>query len=245
MSRFKHQMNEKEIKNRVRAIFGAITLRYDLLNRIMSMRRDVYWRREMVKHLPIDSRIVLDIATGTGDLAIEIARIMPEMRVYGIDFVPEMLDIARQKTENLDFERRIEYLLNDAMHLSFTDDSFDAATIAFGIRNIPDRLGAIKEMVRVVRPGGKVLILEMTYPGSRGMRRFFKFYLNRIIPLIGGLISRNFKAYRYLPDSILGFLHPDELSSLMTKAGMEYVCAYPLTFGITYIHEGVVINKCT
>ena len=238
-------MNEKEIKNRVRAIFGAITLRYDLLNRIMSMRRDVYWRREMVKHLPIDSRIVLDIATGTGDLAIEIARIMPEMRVYGIDFVPEMLDIARQKTENLDFERRIEYLLNDAMHLSFTDDSFDAATIAFGIRNIPDRLGAIKEMVRVVRPGGKVLILEMTYPGSRGMRRFFKFYLNRIIPLIGGLISRNFKAYRYLPDSILGFLHPDELSSLMTKAGMEYVCAYPLTFGITYIHEGVVINKCT
>jgi len=235
-------MNEKEIKNRVRKMFGAISPRYDLLNRIMSMRRDVYWRREIVKHLPVDSRTVLDIATGTGDLAIEIARRSPEISVYGIDFVPEMLNIARQKTKNLDYKRRIEYLLNDAMHLSFADDSFDAVTIAFGIRNIPDRLGAIKEMVRVVRPGGKILVLEMTYPGSTGMRRFFKLYLNRIMPWIGGLISCNFKAYRYLPDSILGFLHPDELSSLMTKAGMEHVCAYPLTFGITYIHEGIVMN---
>ena len=237
-------MNENEIKKRIKRTFSDISPRYDLLNRIMSMRRDVYWRRRTVDHLPVGSGRVLDIATGTGDLAIEIAGSSQEIFVYGIDFVPEMLEIARLKTENLDFEQRIEYLLVDAMHLSFADNSFDAATIAFGMRNIPDRLGALKEMARVVRPGGKVLVLEMTFTDSTGMRRFFNWYLNRMIPLIGGLISRNFRAYRYLPDSIFGFLNPHELSSLMTQAGMESVSAYPLTFGITYIHEGVVINKC-
>jgi demethylmenaquinone methyltransferase/2-methoxy-6-polyprenyl-1,4-benzoquinol methylase len=126
------------------------------------------------------------------------------------------------------------------MALPFDDNEFDCATVAFGIRNMPDRLKALNEMARVVKPGGKIICLEMTFPRNMGLRRFFKWYLNNVVPLLGGIISRNPGAYRYLPDSIQDFLHPDDLSKLFRQAGLISLSEYPLTFGLTYLHEGIV-----
>ena len=234
--------NHQQI-HRVKTIFNDITPSYDLLNRLMSARQDVHWRRRLAKLLTGDIRVVLDIATGTGDLAIEILKTKPYSKVCGIDFVPRMIDFAQAKTAGLSRNEKINFCIGDGTFLPFADDSFDAAVISFGLRNIPDRSGALKEMVRVVRPGGKVLVLEMTFSGNLCLRPFFSWYLNRMIPFVGGLISRNPDAYRYLPDSIKDFLHPDELCDLFRQAGLNDVKAHPLTFGIAYIHEGIV-TKC-
>jgi len=224
----------------VKDIFNEISPRYDLMNRLMSARRDVGWRRFAVKRIPADARAVIDIATGTGDVALDIIKYRPEIKVYGVDFVRKMLDLAVIKTERKKASDKIKFLVGDAMRLPFPDDSFDASTIAFGMRNIPDRPGAVKEMKRVVRPGGKVIVLEMTFPKSLRMRQFFNWYLNNVIPILGVMITRNKAAYNYLSESIQNFLHPDQLESVFDQAGLVDVCAFPLTFGITYLHEGIV-----
>lgn len=224
----------------VKTIFNTITPHYDLLNRIMSGRRDVAWRRFAAKRLPTDAARVLDVATGTGDLAIEIAGQRPQTEVFGADFVEKMMRVAQEKTAQKKFLHRIHYVAADATRLPFEDNEFDSATIAFGLRNIPDRLAAIREISRVVKPSGKLIVLEMTFPENLRLRRFFTWYLNRMIPLLGGVISGNPKAYRYLPDSIQDFLSPAELSKLFAVAGLHSVKTFPLTFGLTYLHEGVI-----
>lgn len=234
-----NQWSDEERITAVKGIFKAISPRYDLLNRVMSGRQDVRWRRFAVSRIPAEARRVLDVATGTGDLAIDIAS-AGQREVVGADFVENMMRFAVEKTAAQDLSAKIAYAAADALHLPFPDNSFDAATMAFGIRNMPDRLSALAEMARVVKSGGKVLILEMTFPRNLRLRRFFTWYLNHVIPLIGGIISGNSKAYRYLPDSIQDFLHPDDLAALFEKAGLQSVRAFPLTFGLTYLHEGCV-----
>lgn len=230
---------ETERIETIQRIFNRITPHYDLMNRLLSARQDVFWRRKTVRHFPENSKRAIDIATGTGDVALEAVRQYPEISVVGLDFVPRMLQFAVVKTKKCHAEDQIKYLAGDALHLPFQDNYFDAATISFGLRNIPDCLSALSEMQRVIRPGGKVLVLEMTFPKNIGMHRFFSWYLNNIIPLLGRIISGDRGAYRYLPDSIQAFLSPDELSDLMTKAGLKDVKAIPLTMGITYLHVGV------
>lgn len=224
----------------VKQIFNTIPPHYDLLNRIMSGRRDVAWRRFAVTRVPADAGRVIDVATGTGDLAMDIAGQRDNVQVVGVDFVEKMMRQAQTKTSRAGLNQRIRYVAGDAMSLPFDDNEFDAATVAFGIRNMPDRLRALKEMVRVVKPGGKIICLEMTFPRNLGLRRFFKWYLDIVIPVLGSLISRNPRAYKYLPDSIQNFLHPDDLSDLFQKANLNSVSAFPLTFGLTYLHEGFV-----
>lgn len=231
--------SQKKIET-VKEIFNNITPHYDRMNRIMSCRRDVHWRKFLVSRLPKDSCKILDVATGTGDVAIEIARRMPNVEVVGLDFVQRMLDIGLEKIIRRGLQDRIKLVNGDAMNLPFEDNSFDAATIAFGMRNIPDRRGAIKEMMRVVKPGGKVLVLEMTFPRNLKMRKFFDLYLNRVIPLLGSAVTGNISAYKYLSDSIHNFIHPDELKKIFEDVGLRDVYAFPLTLGITYLHEGVV-----
>jgi len=232
--------SDKEKVDAVREIFSKITPDYDRMNRIMSARRDVAWRRFLVRRIPRDAQQVLDVATGTGDVALMIARRRPEMRVTGLDFVQEMLDLAIAKTDRANLGDKIEYINGDAMSMPFNDSAFDASTIAFGMRNIPDRLGAIREMARVVKPGGKVLILEMTFPRNLKMRKFFHWYLNRVIPMLGRFIAGNHSAYSYLSDSIQNFIHPDQLTDLFEQAGLLEIKEHPLTMGITYLHEGIV-----
>ena len=220
-------------------MFSRITPHYDLLNRMLSGRRDVYWRKFTARRLTENSLMILDVATGTGDLALQMARDCPQARVIGLDFVQEMLCQATEKTSKRGLDTRLNFTAGDAMKLPFADDIFDAATIAFGFRNIPNRQGALSEMKRVVKPGGKVLVLEMTFPRNLKLRRFFTWYLNRVIPAVGGFISRDRDAYRYLPDSVQGFLHPNEMRELFENAGFSQIKEYPLTFGITYLHEGI------
>jgi demethylmenaquinone methyltransferase/2-methoxy-6-polyprenyl-1,4-benzoquinol methylase len=235
-----HQWSDTERIVAVKQIFNTITPHYDLLNRIMSGRRDVAWRRFAVTRVPADAERVIDVATGTGDLAMDIAGQRDKAQVFGVDFVEKMMRQAQTKTSSANLSHRITYVAGDAMSLPFDDNEFDAATVAFGIRNMPDRLGALKEMVRVVKPGGKIICLEMTFPRNLGLRRFFTWYLNNVIPFLGGLISRNPRAYTYLPDSIQDFLHPEDLSDLFQKAHLKSVSAFPLTLGLTYLHEGFV-----
>lgn len=224
----------------VKQIFNTITPHYDLLNRVMSGRRDVTWRRSAVSKVPVAAKRLLDVATGTGDLAMDIVRHRTDIHVFGVDFVEKMIQRAKAKTVKAHLSQRISFVAGDAMALPFDDNEFDCATVAFGIRNMPDRLKAVKEMARVVKPGGKIICLEMTFPRNLRLRRFFKWYLNNVIPVLGGIISRNFQAYRYLPDSIQDFLHPDDLSKLFRQAGLTSLSEYPLTFGLTYVHEGCV-----
>ncbi|MBU0520203.1 bifunctional demethylmenaquinone methyltransferase/2-methoxy-6-polyprenyl-1,4-benzoquinol methylase UbiE [bacterium] len=222
----------------VKSIFNTITPTYDHMNHIMSAGRDIAWRRRMIQRLPEGNIKVLDIATGTGDVAIDIKWKRPDIEVAGIDFVFRMMEFAQQKTraQNL----AIQYMGGDALHLPFPDNSFDATTIAFGLRNIPDKFAALREMQRVVKPGGKVFTLEMTFPRNLKMRAFFTWYLNKMIPILGATIARDKKAYHYLAESIQEMIHPDTLSALYEQVGFQQIKATPLTFGITYLHEGTV-----
>ncbi len=223
----------------VKRIFNTVTPHYDLLNRLMSARRDVRWRRFTMKRIPKDARLVLDVATGTGDLAIEIAGNLTA-QVVGADFVPKMMEVAKEKTSKQDLSQRISYVAADANTLPFPSRVFDVATMAFGLRNIPNPKTALAEMARVVKSGGKVMVLEMTFPRNMKLRWFFQWYLNNVIPLVGRIISGDAGAYTYLPDSIQHFLHPDELTALYKEVGLVSVKAFPLTFGLTYLHEGVI-----
>jgi demethylmenaquinone methyltransferase/2-methoxy-6-polyprenyl-1,4-benzoquinol methylase len=235
-----NEWSEKERISAVKEIFNTITPRYDLLNHVLSGCQDIRWRSLTTRRLPADARYALDVATGTGDLAIAMARKRPGLKVTGVDFVKAMIDMAAVKTARAGLASQIEYITGDAMRLPFADNMFDAATVAFGFRNIPDRIGALREMARVVKPGGKILVLEMTLPRGTRTCRFFKWYLKNVVPRVGRLISGNGNAYNYLSESIENFLKPDELTRYFEKAGLVNIKAFPLTFGITYLHEGIL-----
>lgn len=225
----------------VRGIFSSIPRSYDFLNHFLSFRRDVAWRRFTVRRMLFSrTRRLLDVATGTGDLAIEAALAHPEITVVGLDLVPRMLDIGHDKVRRRGLEGRVRLVEGDALELPFDDGSFDVASIAFGIRNIPDRAAALREMARVVVPGGRVLVLELTRPQNGFVRAFYSIYLNGLLPILGRLISGDSQAYRYLADSIMEFPSPEEFSEIMRGAGLEGVRAHPLTFGVAHLHEGTV-----
>jgi len=223
----------------VREIFSTITGRYDFLNRLLSLRRDVAWRRFTGRKMTFfKTGRLLDVATGTADLAIEAALLNPEARVVGLDFVPGMMALGKRKIAGKGLSGRVGLVEGDALSLPFGENSYDTVSMAFGIRNIPDRMRALKEMKRVAVPGGQVMILEMTTPRGPLFRRLFTLYLNRILPRISGLFTSNQEAYQYLADSIMNFPSPAEFARLMREAGLEKVTAHPLTMGITYLHVG-------
>ncbi|OHE23640.1 MAG: hypothetical protein A2Z43_02340 [Syntrophobacterales bacterium RBG_19FT_COMBO_59_10] len=223
----------------VREIFATITGRYDFLNRVLSLRRDVAWRRFAVRKMRFfDTFRLLDIATGTADLAIEAARRHPAIRVTGVDFVREMLSVGRLKLDRCGLEERIRLLQADALALPFPDESFDASSVAFGIRNMPDRLQALREMRRVLVPGGRVFVLEMNAPQNRLWKKVFTPYLKRVLPGVARLFSRNPAAYLYLVDSILHFPAPKVFLGMMEEAGLREVERHSLTLGITCLYIG-------
>jgi len=223
----------------VREIFTTVTGRYDFLNRLLSLRRDVAWRRFTVRKMRFFKTFrLLDVATGTADLAIEAACRHPGIRATGIDFSPEMLTVGRQKIAARGLTDRIRLFQADAMNLPFPDGSFDAVGIAFGIRNMPDRLRALREMRRVLVPGGRIFVLEMNFPRNRFAQRFFDLYLNRLLPAVARLFSGNPAAYRYLADSILHFPAPQAFLQMMEEAGFRNREWHSLTFGITCLYIG-------
>lgn len=226
----------------VREIFATITGRYDFLNHLFSLRRDVAWRRAAAERARFgNTNRYLDIATGTGDLAMAVAGMHRGISVTGLDFVGEMLYRAGEKVRGTSLDGRVAFLRADAMNLPFPGGAFDTAGIAFGIRNIPDRAGALREMYRVLVPGGVLLVLEMHFPSQPLFRNFYGFYLSRILPRMARSFSRNPAAYCYLADSIMNFPTPDRFVGIMEEAGFSNVRCRPLTFGITCLYTGVKI----
>ncbi|MEJ7837218.1 MAG: ubiquinone/menaquinone biosynthesis methyltransferase [Thermomicrobiales bacterium] len=222
----------------VRHMFDRIVPRYDLVNRIMTGWRDVTWRKMVAKQVvavEAKQQIVLDVATGTGDLALAIRKAGVK-HVIGLDFSSAMITAAVRKITSNDGS--VTFLVGDGMHLPFESGAFDASTISFGLRNMANYEAAIREMTRVLRPGGRFVCLEMTPFGRPLLGPLFKVYFERIVPMVGGLLSGNLRAYRYLPRSVRAFPKAHDLAELMRKTGLEDVHYQLLGFGTVAIHSG-------
>jgi len=225
----------------VKDIFTTAHRRYDFLNHFLSLRRDVGWRRFAVEKMRFPAQgQFLDIATGTADLALEAAWRHPGLHVTGVDFAEPMLQIGRKKVWENGYADRITLLSADALALPFSDGAFDVTAIAFGMRNIPDKVRALREMRRVTKPGGQVMVLEMTFAPAPAFRAIYRIYLTRILPSMARLFATNGGAYTYLADSIQGFPTPQAFRDLMVKAGLADVAYHGLTFGTAYLHVGRV-----
>jgi demethylmenaquinone methyltransferase/2-methoxy-6-polyprenyl-1,4-benzoquinol methylase len=219
-------------------MFGRIALRYDLMNRLMTLGRDRAWRRYTVEQAAVPARgRVLDIATGTGDLGLEAFRQHPQARVVGLDFTPDMLDLAQEKA--LTAGTPLGLVAGDALRLPFADCAFDAAVTGFALRNVTDIPEAFVEMARVVRHGGRVACLEIAKPGHPFFRRLFAFYFYRLVPLLGGWITGERFAYTYLPHSLTTFLTPDEIVGVMRQAGWPRVRYRRMMLGTVAVHVGI------
>jgi demethylmenaquinone methyltransferase/2-methoxy-6-polyprenyl-1,4-benzoquinol methylase len=231
----KRTAGELEHAKAVRAMFAGIAGRYDLLNHILSANIDKRWRRkvraELADVLANENARVLDVACGTGDLAIELQR-DARANVIGTDFCRPMLSVARSKAPEITFVE------GDAMSLSYADASFDAVTIAFGLRNLSNFADGLNELFRVLRSGGRLVILEFSSPVAPGFRGAFRFYFSKILPRIGGLVSGERGAYEYLPDSVSKFPDQKTLAAMMQESGFTNVTFRNLTGGIAAIHIG-------
>ncbi len=212
-------------------MFDQIAGRYDLLNRIMSFGVDQRWRRATVEALQLKpgSR-VLDVATGTGDLALMVAAHHPDARIHAIDPSSKMIEVGRQKVAEANLAGRIRFQLADAQSLPFDSASFDATCVAFGIRNVPDRRLGLSEMARVTRPNGRIAILELNEPQGGVLGPLARFHIRKVVPRVGGLLSGS-REYRYLQESIAAFPSPTEFTELMTDVGLQLLEVRPLTFG--------------
>ncbi len=223
----------------VRQMFDDIAHRYDLLNRLLSFGIDRRWRRFAVSQLSVPAAgRVLDIATGTCDVALEVAaNTDPSVKIVGEDFTQGMLVQGQQKLNSSMYGERIMLVNAPCEEIPHPDATFDAITIAFGIRNVVDRPAGLREMYRVLKPGGRVVILEFSNPRSELFRRLYYFYFQKILPTIGGFLSKR-SAYQYLPDSVLEFPSQDEFSRMMGDAGFSQLQHCDLTFGISTVYVG-------
>lgn len=220
--------------------FDAIAARYDLVNRVMSFGIDRGWRTRTVRALALEPGMrVLDLATGTADLAIETARRHRDVEVVGIDPSAKMLGVGREKVRARSLEGRVTLLEGDAQRIEQPDASFDGITIAFGIRNVPDRSRAMREMVRVGKPGARIAILELGEPRSGLLGPLARFHVHVMVPRIGALLS-GAQEYRYLQRSIAAFPPAEEFAAQMRAAGMIDVRVEPLTFGVCHLYVGRV-----
>ncbi len=222
--------------DKVRQMFDRIVPRYDLMNRVMTGGRDVAWRNIVARQAASRGDDVLDIATGTGDLAFAI-RQAGAARVTGTDFSGEMIDAAKRKAPKHGPD--VTFAIADALNLPFDDGSFDACTVAFGLRNMVDYDAALREMFRVLRPDGMAIVLEMTPFRRPILGPPFRLYFEKVVPLVGGVLSGDITAYRYLPSSVESFPPAHELAEMMQDAGFDDVTYQLLGFGTVAIHSGV------
>jgi demethylmenaquinone methyltransferase/2-methoxy-6-polyprenyl-1,4-benzoquinol methylase len=218
------------------AMFDRIAERYDLLNRVLSLGIDHGWRRRTVAALELaPHQHVLDLATGTADLAIAVARAQPLARVVGLDPSPRMLEVGERKLRAAGLRQQIELRTGNAEQLPFDDRSFDRVCIGFGIRNVPDRPLALREMRRVLRPDGRLAILELSEPRGGVLGPLARFHVHTIVPTVGALLS-GAQEYRYLQRSIAQFPEPERFVSMMREAGLEAISTQSLTLGVCHLY---------
>lgn len=224
----------------VRTMFDRIAGRYDLMNRVMTLGIDRRWRNAAVRAAKVDpSTRALDVCCGTGDISFLLAEAGAE-HVTGLDFSPNMLAQAERRRAELDGDTaaRVTFVRGDALELPFDDSSFDVITVGFGVRNVEDLDGALREFVRVARPGARIVCLELTRPQSRPANAFYDVWFDRIVPMLGALVSRDRAAYTYLPESTRSFPRPPRLAELMREAGMDAVRWRRYAGGIVALHRG-------
>jgi len=232
--------NRTAKERRVHAVFESIAGHYDLMNDILSFRRHKAWRRFAMEKLDIrEGESAIDLCCGTCDWTISLARASVTGRIVGLDFSENMLRIGREKVEREGLSGQIELVNGNAMDLPFPDNSFDHATIGFGLRNVPDYVRVLREMRRVVRPGGKVVCLELSKPEWQPFKSVYYFYFRNILPLIADWVARKYEQYKWLPESLDEFPGLGELEALFVEAGLKDVRAWPLTGGIAALHIGV------
>jgi demethylmenaquinone methyltransferase/2-methoxy-6-polyprenyl-1,4-benzoquinol methylase len=215
-------------------MFDAIAARYDAVNRVISLGADQRWRRRAARALGDDPARVLDLATGTADLAIAAARMHPAATVLGTDPSREMLAVGRAKVARTGLEGRVALMLGDAQAIDAGDASFDACSIAFGIRNVSDRPRALREMARVVRPGGRIVVLELAEPTIPILGGLARWHVHKLVPAVGAALS-GAREYRYLERSIAAFPPREAFARIMDEAGLSVLEASPLTFGVATI----------
>lgn len=222
----------------VRGLFNRIAPRYDLLNHVLSSGIDIWWRRQAVRRLAtVSPATVLDVATGTGDCALEAARLLSPRSVVGVDVAENMLELGEEKAKRRGLDRIVSFRKGAAEALPFADASFDAVLSAFGVRNFSDLDAGLREMRRVLRPGGAVVILEFSRPRSFPVKQLYQAYSRTLLPAIGGWVSRDREAYRYLPSTIGEFPDGEEFLQHLRAAGFQSARRHPMTFRIATAYD--------
>ncbi len=223
----------------IQSMFTAIAPRYDFLNSLLSVGQDRQWRKRAVDMLaPASNERILDIATGTGDMALEIASRNLSVQISGIDFSRRMLELSRGKIRKKGYERFVSLQIGSGECLPFANNSFDGAVCAFGIRNFADVKLGLREFYRILKPGGRAVILEFSMPANPVLNLVYNWYFDLVLPKVGSLISGHGEAYRYLPDSVADFPEQCEFVRWMGQAGFQKVSFKELTFGIVSVHHG-------
>lgn len=221
----------------VREMFDSIAPAYDFMNRAMTFGIDKLWRAKAVKMIRNHSpRQILDIATGTGDLAIKLARELPEVKITGVDLSEGMIEIGRKKVTEAGLDERVEMMTGDCLSLPMADDSYDCVTVAYGVRNFERLLQGYREMLRVLRPGGMLCVIELSTPTSAIVKPLYKIYTRYIIPAVGRMVSKDVRAYSYLPESIAAVPQGEDMLAIMREAGFTDTRHRPLTFGTCTIY---------
>lgn len=221
-------------------MFDRIAARYDLMNQIISLGLDRGWRKALVQGLAVEEGgKVLDVATGTGDVALAIASTHSQTEVIGLDPSEGMLEVGRKKVDKKSMTQRVRLDFGDAQAMPYETNTFDAACISFGIRNVPDRTLGLSEMARVTKPGGRVCILELSEPRGSIMSPFARFHVHHIVPLLGAVLSGDWE-YRYLQKSIAAFPPPDTFCGVMEEAGLEKITIQRFLFGVAHLYVGHV-----
>jgi demethylmenaquinone methyltransferase/2-methoxy-6-polyprenyl-1,4-benzoquinol methylase len=223
-------------KEQMAKMFNNISHRYDFLNHLLSLGIDKLWRRSAIRFLnPLKPEYILDVATGTGDFAIQSLALNPE-KVTGVDISEGMLSVGRKKLEKLKLTHKIELLTGDSENLQFPENTFDAVTVGFGVRNFEDLERGLAEIRRVLRPGAMLVVLEFSRPRKFPMRQLYNFYFKNILPGLGRLISSDDSAYTYLPESVEAFPDGTDFEKILKKVGFKETACKPLTFGISSIY---------
>ncbi len=233
-----HKDNSDTKKKQVAEMFDSISGKYDFLNHFLSLGIDIRWRKKAVKMLKdLRPKQILDIATGTGDFAIEALKLNPD-KIIGVDISEGMLNVGRKKMKKKGYADIIDMQSGDSENLHFEDNKFDAVIVAFGVRNFENLEKGLSEMNRVLRPGGRAVILEFSKPTVFPFKQLYNFYFRWILPKIGKVVSKDNAAYTYLPESVNEFPYGNEFLSILEKTGYKNTKCRPLTLGISSIYVG-------